>query len=155
MFDEQFQTSLPQLKIEMNLSEHQLKCKEACLMEFENLQKEIEDLHSIFHRLNDAVEIQGESVAVVVNNVEESHEQIVEGEKNLRRALTYKKAMYPLCGALLGLGIGGPVGLVAGLKVGGLAAVGCGVLGYTGGSAIKNKEKQDLEATTDLENKNE
>lgn len=51
--------------------------------------------------------------------------------------------MYPICGAILGTCIGGPVGLIVGLKAGGLAAVGCGILGFTGGSVIKNKEKQE------------
>ena len=37
--------------------------------------------------------------------------------------------MYPICGALLGGAMGGPVGLVAGLKLGGLAAVGGGLAG--------------------------
>ena len=37
--------------------------------------------------------------------------------------------MYPLAGAVIGTCIGGPVGLLAGLKVGGLTALGCGILG--------------------------
>ena len=37
--------------------------------------------------------------------------------------------MYPICGALLGGAMGGPVGLVAGMKLGGLAAVGGGIAG--------------------------
>lgn len=45
--------------------------------------------------------------------------------------------MYPITGALIGTCIGGPVGLLAGLKIGGLAALGGTVLGFAGGSGLK------------------
>jgi hypothetical protein len=38
-------------------------------------------------------------------------------------------AIYPVAGALLGTCIGGPVGLLAGVKIGGLAAIGGSVFG--------------------------
>ena len=37
--------------------------------------------------------------------------------------------IYPLAGAFLGSCLGGPVGFLAGVKIGGLAAVGGGILG--------------------------
>ena len=37
--------------------------------------------------------------------------------------------MLPIAGALIGGALGGPVGLVAGIKLGGLAAVGGGIVG--------------------------
>ena len=40
-----------------------------------------------------------------------------------------KFAMFPLAGALIGGTVGGPIGLVAGAKLGGLAALGGGVIG--------------------------
>ena len=43
----------------------------------------------------------------------------------------------PLVGAMFGLCLGGPVGLLAGAKLGGVAAVGGSILGYTGASVIK------------------
>ena len=36
---------------------------------------------------------------------------------------------YPLAGALIGTCLGGPIGLVAGLKLGSLAAIGGGFIG--------------------------
>ncbi|XP_061388370.1 syntaxin-17, partial [Musca vetustissima] len=72
------------------------------------------------------------------DNAEEALENVQAGESALRKALSYKKAMYPVMGALLGTCVGGPIGLVAGLKAGGLAAVGCGILGFTGGSVLKS-----------------
>lgn len=63
-----------------------------------------------------------------------------------------KTTSYPITGALIGTVIGGPLGLVAGLKIGGLAAVGCGVAGYTGGRFFKHYNENDL-ANTENENK--
>ena len=37
--------------------------------------------------------------------------------------------LYPMAGAVLGSCLGGPVGLLAGVKIGGLAAVGGGIFG--------------------------
>ena len=48
----------------------------------------------------------------------------------------------PLVGAMFGLCLGGPVGLLAGAKLGGVAAVGGSILGYAGASVIK--EQKDL-----------
>lgn len=38
--------------------------------------------------------------------------------------------------------------IVAGLKAGGIAAFGCGVLGFTGGTVLKRKEEMAEEAST-------
>lgn len=72
---------------------------------------------------------QGESVERVENNVEAAHANVTEGEKMLCQAVKYKQGMYPLLGALLGSVLGGPVGLLAGMKLGSLTAVACGFLG--------------------------
>lgn len=55
----------------------------------------------------------------------------------MAKAAKFKAAMYPITGALIGTCIGGPVGLLAGLKIGGLAALGGTVLGFAGGSGLK------------------
>ena len=43
----------------------------------------------------------------------------------------------PMIGALMGMCLGGPVGFLAGVKIGGLAAVGGSILGYTGASVVR------------------
>lgn len=134
--------NLPQIQTEFEMNEHQLRSREACLAEFENLQREIEDIQGLFVKLNGTVLEQRDDVTAVEENVEEAQVQVEEAEKQLRRALTYKKAMYPLCGAILGFCVAGPVGMVTfGLKAGSLAAVGCGILGATGGTVLKNKQE--------------
>ena len=47
----------------------------------------------------------------------------------------------PLAGAMMGLCLGGPVGLLAGVKLGGVAAVGGSFLGYTGACVIKEQKE--------------
>lgn len=121
-----------------------MRSREACLNEFENLQREIEDIQELFVKLNGSVVEQKDDVEAVENNVVETQEHVEAAEKSLRQALKYKKAMYPLCGAVLGFCVAGPVGMVTfGLKAGSLAAVGCGILGATGGTVLKNKEEPE------------
>lgn len=134
--------NLPQIQAEFEMNEHQLRSREACLAEFEHLQREIEDIQELFCKLNGTVIEQKTDVQAIEDNVVESQVHIEEAEKSLRQALTYKKAMYPLCGAILGFCVAGPVGMVTfGLKAGSLAAVGCGILGATGGTVLKNKQE--------------
>ena len=47
----------------------------------------------------------------------------------------------PLAGAMFGLCLGGPVGLLAGVKLGGVTALGGSILGYTGASVIKEQRE--------------
>ena len=47
----------------------------------------------------------------------------------------------PLVGAMMGLCLGGPVGVLAGAKLGGVAAVGGSILGYTGACVIKEQRE--------------
>ncbi|KAJ6642550.1 Syntaxin-17, partial [Pseudolycoriella hygida] len=48
-----------------------------------------------------------------------------------------------VCGGLIGMCVGGPIGLIAGAKIGAGAAVCFAFLGYSGGTAIKKREEKD------------
>lgn len=133
-----YQESIPHIKADFEPQQHLLAQRQSCLEELENLQHEIRDLNGMFHCMHELTHEQAESVQIIADNAEEALENVQIGESNLRKALSYKKAMYPVVGALLGTCVGGPIGLVAGLKAGGLAAVGCGILGFTGGSVLKS-----------------
>lgn len=135
--------SVPQIQAQFQISEHQIKSREACLAQFEKLQGEIEDLHDMFNQLHGEVHLQKEGVNVIAENVEETQVQVEQGEQSLKQAVRYKKAMYPMFGGAIGLCFGGPIGLLAGAKIGAGAAVCCAFLGFTGGTAIKKKEEKD------------
>lgn len=68
-------------------------------------------------------------MARIEDNIEDTQQNVVRGTKHLQQASRYKALAYPLAGALLGTCLGGPVGLIAGLKFGGLTAIGGGLLG--------------------------
>ena len=105
---------IPTLQSDFQLNDHQLKAREEVLRECEELRQNVEDLQGMFYNLHGQVAEQAPSVQVVHDNVEEAEVQIEQGSLQLQKALKYKKAMYPLCGALLGSCVGGPVGMIAG-----------------------------------------
>lgn len=154
---------MPQLQVNFQLEEHTLAQRQACLDQMENLQREIYDLHGMFQGMRQLTAEQSVAVEKIADNAEEALENVQQGERSLRQALSYKKAMYPVVGALLGTCVGGPIGLVAGIKAGGLAAVGCGILGFTGGSVLKanptvmhgNIEEQQAEGDSESTEKME
>lgn len=78
------------------------------------------------------------TVSNIENNVEAALEDVKEGQQNLAKAARFKTTLYPITGALIGTCIGGPVGLLAGLKIGGLAALGGTVLGFASGRSLKS-----------------
>ena len=55
--------------------------------------------------------------------------------------VTRAGAGLPAAGALLGLCVGGPVGILAGAKLGSLAALGGSILGFTGASIIREQRE--------------
>lgn len=99
--------SIPQIQTQFQISDHQIKSREACLAQFEKLQGEIQDLHDMFNQLHGEVHSQKEGVNVIAENVEVTQVQVEQGEQSLRQAVRYKKAMYPVCGGLIGMCVGG------------------------------------------------
>ncbi|XP_069671492.1 syntaxin-17 [Periplaneta americana] len=146
------QEQTPELQVELtsSISTEDLAKQEACLKSWENLQTEVKDIHQLFEDFSLMVQEQKEKVDEAETNVEVAAENVAEGEGHLARAAKYKATMYPIAGAVLGGCLGGPVGLLAGMKLGGLAAIGCGVIGFTGGQFLKRKQ-QAAEGGNDIE----
>ncbi|KAF7237186.1 Syntaxin-17 [Varanus komodoensis] len=92
------------------------------------------------------VNAQQEKVNRIEDNVSTAALNVEEGTKHLSRAAKYKLAALPVAGALIGGVVGGPIGLLAGFKVAGIAAaLGGGVLGFTGGKLIQRKRQKMIE----------
>ncbi|XP_053971314.1 syntaxin-17 [Hylaeus anthracinus] len=120
--------------------QQELQRQQACLHAWNNLQEDIHQLQELFIEFNKIVDDQKELVNIAEDNIELTSINVTKGEQFLSKAARYKVAAYPLAGALIGTCVGGPIGLIAGLKVGGLTAIGCGILGFTGASFLKKKE---------------
>ncbi|XP_058461440.1 syntaxin-17 [Malaya genurostris] len=129
--------------------EDELRQRAECLKEMEKLQQEIVDIQDLYQAVHTMAHGQAQFVDAVEENVEVTQVHVEAGETALRKALRYKKAIYPMCGALLGSCIGGPIGLFVGLKAGGLAAIGGGLVGFAGGKFVKNEDELDCSDTED------
>ena len=131
-----------QVQVSTSSSSEELAKQADSLKSWENLQTEVQNVHQLFEDLSIVVKEQKEKVDEIEDNIEVSAEN-VKGTRNLAGAVRYKTAMYPIAGAVLGGCLGGPIGLVAGFKLGGLAAIGCGVIGFTGGQFLKKKQQTE------------
>uniref|UniRef100_A0ABI7X612 STX17-like N-terminal domain-containing protein n=1 Tax=Felis catus TaxID=9685 RepID=A0ABI7X612_FELCA len=90
-----------------------------------------------------------EKIDSIEDHVNRAAVNVEEGTKNLGKAAKYKLAALPVAGALIGGVVGGPIGLLAGFKVAGIAAaLGGGVLGFTGGKLIQRKKQKMMEKLT-------
>ncbi|XP_078042229.1 syntaxin 17 [Augochlora pura] len=125
--------------VQLHEEQQELQHQEACLHTWNSLHEDINQLHELFTDFNKIVKDQRVLVNTAENDIEETQVNVEAGEQSLVQALRYKHAMTPLVGALIGTCIGGPVGLIAGLKIGGLTALSCGLLGFTGGAVLKKK----------------
>eukprot|EP00795_Rhopilema_esculentum_P013249 gene13249-4079_t len=114
---------------------------------WDELRESLVDLNCIIHQFSDIVIQQQEKVDSISDNIEKSHSNVREAVWNLGQASKLKAAMVPLAGAVVGGLIGGPIGLIAGFKVAGVAVatVGGGVVGFQGGKMLKNKRNEKVE----------
>ncbi|CAH1155744.1 unnamed protein product [Phaedon cochleariae] len=143
-----------QIQIFENIDELKLKEQQEQLSHVESIHRDVEDLHEMYQNLNGIIDKQGDDVENVARNVDEVQQNVESGTNHLRKAHKLTAVAYPVTGAFLGGIIGGPIGLVAGLKVGGIAALGCAIAGYTGGKWIK-KKNENVECEMASEEKTE
>lgn len=104
-----------------------------------NVEKDMQDIQDLFRDLSKLVNEQKEDVDKIETNVDTVQENVIQAEQSLRKAAKLKKMSYPLIGAVIGSCVGGPLGCLAGAKVGVFTTVTCFVLGFTGGKVLKDK----------------
>jgi len=106
------------------------------------LRDDLLELNHMIHRFYNLVNEQQEPVDRIEDNLEFARENIHEGTIQLGRAAKLKAALIPLTGAVIGGCVAGPLGLMAGFKLGGLAAaIGGGLIGYQGAKYIGHRKK--------------
>ncbi|XP_016142526.1 syntaxin-17-like [Sinocyclocheilus grahami] len=89
---------------------------------------------------------QQEKIDSIEANVSIAAANVEEGTQSLGKAARSKLAVLPMAGAVVGGVLGGPLGLLAGFKVAGVAAaVGGGLLGFAGGNLIQRKKKERID----------
>ncbi|VVC27750.1 Hypothetical protein CINCED_3A025421 [Cinara cedri] len=94
-----------------------------------NVERDMQDIQDLFRDLSKLVNEQKEDVDKIETHVESAQENVIQAEQTLRKAAKLKKMSYPLIGAVVGSCVGGPLGCLAGAKVGVFATVTCFVLG--------------------------
>ncbi|XP_038408865.1 syntaxin-17 isoform X1 [Canis lupus familiaris] len=116
---------------------------------WETLEADLIELSQLVTDFSLLVNSQQEKIDSIEDHVNRAAVNVEEGTKNLGKAAKYKLATLPVAGALIGGVVGGPIGLLAGFKVAGIAAaLGGGVLGFTGGKLIQRKKQKMMEKLT-------
>lgn len=116
---------------------------------WETLEASLIELSQMVTDFSLLVNSQQEKIDSIEDHVSSAAVNVEEGTKNLGKAAKYKLAALPVAGALIGGVVGGPIGLLAGFKLAGIAAVvGGGVLGFTGGKLIQRKKQKMIEKLT-------
>ncbi|XP_045419097.1 syntaxin-17 isoform X1 [Lemur catta] len=116
---------------------------------WETLEADLIELNQLVTDFSLLVNSQQEKIDSIADHVNNAAVNVEEGTKNLGKAAKYKLAALPVAGALIGGAVGGPIGLLAGFKVAGIAAaLGGGVLGFTGGKLIQRRKQKMMEKLT-------
>ena len=108
--------------------------------EIHQLAKDVQDVHQIFSDLSTLVQTQTPEIESIDFNVTQANENTKQGVKDLIKAESYQRAN-PLAkfltittSTVIGTAIGGPAGLIIGLKLGCIATAAGGAVagGYAG-----------------------
>ncbi|NXU50764.1 STX17 protein, partial [Turnix velox] len=126
---------LPEIPQEQNAAES-----------WESLEEDLIQLSQLVTEFSVLVNSQQEKIDRIEDHVNSAAVNVEEGTKNLGKAAKYKLAALPVAGAVIGGVVGGPIGLLAGFKVAGIAAaLGGGILGFTGGKLIQRRKQKNIE----------
>lgn len=92
--------------------------------------QDLEDLNEMMVEFATLVHQQGETVDRIEDNITVAEQNIEEGTSHLAKVARLKMLMLPLAGAVICGAVAGPIGLLSGFKLGGMAAaVGGSVIG--------------------------
>ncbi|XP_037640315.1 syntaxin-17 [Sebastes umbrosus] len=127
----QIQLHLPEIPADQSAAES-----------WDDLEEELKELSGVVMEFSLLVHSQQEKIDSIEDNVNTAAANVEEGTRSLGKAVGYKLMVLPVAGALLGGVLGGPLGLLAGFKVAGVAAaLGGGALGFAGGNLVQKQRK--------------
>ena len=93
------------------------------------------------HTFSKEIFAQKPTIDTIEKNVTEAHSNVEAGALSLRQSLNYKILNTAAGGALIGTCLGGPVGFIAGAKLGAIFGVGSGILGYFLAKRLRKTEE--------------
>ncbi|XP_017308740.1 syntaxin-17 [Ictalurus punctatus] len=132
----QFQVHLPAIPAEQNAAES-----------WDSLEEDLLELNGLVNEFCSLVHAQQEKIDSIEANVSAASTNVEEGTRSLGKAARSSLAVLPVAGAVIGTVLAGPLGLLAGFKVAGVAAaVGGGLLGFAGGNLVQRKKKERVES---------
>ncbi|KAF4103149.1 syntaxin-17 [Onychostoma macrolepis] len=132
----QAQLLLPKIPPEQN----------AAAESWDSLAEDLLELNGLVNEFSTLVHAQQEKIDSIEANVSIAAANVEEGTQSLGKAARLKLAVLPVAGAVVGGVLGGPLGLLAGFKVAGVAAaMGGGLLGFAGGNLIQRKRKERID----------
>ncbi|XP_006635799.2 syntaxin-17 isoform X1 [Lepisosteus oculatus] len=131
----QTQLPLPEIPRDQNAAES-----------WETLEEDLLELNGLVNEFAELVHSQQEKIDSIEDHVNTAAANVQEGSRSLGQAARYKMAMLPVAGAVIGGVVGGPLGLLAGFKVAGVAAaVSGGLLGYAGGNLLQKSRRAKVD----------
>ncbi|XP_072548296.1 syntaxin-17 [Salminus brasiliensis] len=131
----QSQLLLPAIPPEQNAAES-----------WDSLEEDLLELNGLVNEFSSLVHAQQEKIDSIEANVSVAADNVEEGTRSLGKAARASLAVIPVAGAVVGTVLAGPLGLLAGFKVAGVAAaVGGGLLGFAGGNLIQRKKRERVE----------
>lgn len=115
--------------MKVHTNEYLSKDQELC-NSYDQLQKDCEDLKYLMETFSNEIFKQKPTIDAIENNVVETKGHIDSGAANLTVALRYKAISGATSGALIGSLVAGPVGFIAGAKIGAVFGLGGSFFGY-------------------------
>ncbi|XP_063055737.1 syntaxin-17 [Engraulis encrasicolus] len=111
-----------------------------------SLEEDLLELSGLVNEFALLVHAQQEKIDSIEDNVSVAAANVEEGARSLGKAASSSLAVLPMAGALVGGVLGGPLGLMAGFKLAGVAtALGGGIIGFASGNMIRRRKRERVE----------
>ena len=128
------------------------------LKDIQKLEKDVVDIYELNNEVAELVLNNGEKIDTIENNIIETSNIIIKGNNDLKKTLIISDKYLPLkfgfISGIIGVSTLGPIGMIAGVKVGSSVALGLGggtLSGTIGGIIGKKLKKKRFNKLKDNE----